>query len=261
MEDNGKYARMTAAARLFIDKVSKDNGDRTKIGIVPFSEYVLATLPGGMIRGTPAEDANKQMKVCLRNRDYPYSTEDATPTTTIDASRWPSIPADDPACKAYVDGNLALRDLTDDFNGIKDALSGMRPTSYTNIALASEMGFHMLAPNRPFETARDFSEQDLKKIMILLTDGMQTVSATGPSGGPSTLDADESTAEVCTNAKAEGIRIFTVAYDINEERVRTLLSGCASSATTYFEPTGVSGIDEVFDEIFSMISESAWLSK
>ena len=70
-----------------------------------------------------------------------------------------------------------------------------------------------------------------------------------------------STAEVCTNAKAEGIRIFTIAYDITEERVRTLLSGCATSASTYFEPNGVAGIDDVFDDIFSMISESAWLSK
>ena len=92
MNDNGKYSRMTAAARQFIDKVAQDNGERTKIGIVPFSEYVLATLPGGMIRGTPVEDANTPMTVCLQNRDYPYSTEDATPTTTIDGSRWPSIP-------------------------------------------------------------------------------------------------------------------------------------------------------------------------
>jgi hypothetical protein len=83
----------------------------------------------------------------------------------------------------------------------------------------------------------------------------------GPGSAVSTLAADESTAEVCTNAKAEGIRIFTIAYDIDEERVRTLLSGCASSATSYFEPAGVASIDDVFDEIFSMITESAWLSK
>ena len=261
MNDNGKYSRMTAAARQFIDKVSKDNGERTKIGIVPFSEYVLATLPGGMIRGTAAGDANTPMTVCLQNRDYPYSTEDATPTTTIDGSRWPGVAVSDPKCQAYVNGNLALRDLTDDFDGLKNALSDMNPTALTNIALASEMGFHLLAPNRPFDTARDFSDENLKKIMILLTDGMQTVPATGPNGGPSTLDADDSTAEVCINAKAEGIRIFTIAYDITEERIRTLLSGCATSASTYFEPNGVAGIDDVFDDIFSMISESAWLSK
>jgi Flp pilus assembly protein TadG len=261
MNDNSKYVRMTAAAQQFIDKVSKDRGDRTKVGIVPFSEYVHATVPGGMIRGTAAEDANTPMTTCLLNRDYPYSTEDSTPTTSIQESRWPQVDLSDPKCQQYADGNLAVRDLTNDFDGVKDALSDMRPTGLTNIALASEMGFHLLAPNRPFETARDFSDTENKKIMILLTDGMQTVSAMGPGGTISTLAADESTAEVCANAKAEGIRIFTIAYDIDEERIRTLLSGCASSATAYFEPTGVAGIDDVFDEIFSMISESAWLSK
>jgi hypothetical protein len=261
MNDNDKYIRMTAAAQEFIAKIAADRGDRTTIGIVPFSEYVHATVPGGMIRGTPAADATTPMTTCLLNRDYPYSTEDSTPSTSIQESRWPQVDLSDPKCQAYANGNLAVRDLTDDFDGVKDALSDMRPTGLTNIALASEMGFHLLAPNRPFETARDFSDTDNKKMMILLTDGMQTVPASGPGGAVSTLAADESTAEVCTNAKAEGIRIFTIAYDITEERIRTLLSGCATSASSYFEPNGVAGIDAVFDEIFSMITESAWLSK
>ena len=261
MNDDGKYSRMTAAAQQFIQKVSSDRGDRTKIGIVPFSEYVHATLPGGMIRGTPAGEANTLTTTCLLNRDYPYSATDTTPSSSIDASRWPQVTLADPKCQAYANGNLAVRDLTDDFTELKDALSDMRPTGLTNIALASEMGFHMLAPNRPFEAARDFSDDNLEKILILLTDGMQTVSAMGPGGAVSTVAADEVTAEVCVNAKTENIRIFTIAYDISEERIRTLLSGCASNPNSYFEPAGVASIDDVFDEIYTQIAESAWLSK
>jgi hypothetical protein len=252
---------MTAAARDFITKVATDRGDRSKVGIVPFSEYVHATVPGGMIRGTPAGDANTPMTTCLLNRDYPYSAGDSTPSSSIDASRWPQVELSDPKCQEYADGNLAVRDLTNDFTSLGDALSDMEPTGLTNIALASEMGFHMLAPNRPFETARDFSDAHLQKVLVLLTDGMQTVSAMGPSGDVSTLAADETTAEVCANAKAEGIRIFTIAYDINEERIRDLLSGCASSPASYFEPAGVAGIDDVFEEIYAQIAESAWLSR
>lgn len=261
MNDDDKYIRMTAAAQDFIAKISAARADRTKIGIVPFSEYVHATVPGGMIRGTPAGDANTPMTTCLLNRDYPYAATDSTPVTTIAGSRWPQVDLSDPKCQAYSNGNLAVRDLSSDFSDVSDALSDMRPTGLTNISLASEMGFHMLAPSRPFETARDFSDTALRKIMILLTDGMQTVPAQGPSGNTSTLDADETTAEVCTNAKAEGIVLFTIAYDIHEQRIRDLLSGCASGPTAYFEPSGVSGIDEVFEEIYSQISESAWISK
>lgn len=261
MRDNDKYLRMTQAANEFIQKVSDDRGDRTKIGIVPFSEYVLATLPGGMLRGTPAGDANTPMTVCLLNRGYPYSATDSTPSTSIAASRWPYVPLTDPNCQAYQTNKLGVRDLSSDFQGVKNALTSMQPTWKTNISLATELGFHMLAPNRPFETARDFSDAYLQKVMILLTDGVQTSNAEGPDGSVSTIAADEVTAEICTTAKAEGVRIFSIAYDITEERVRTLLAGCASSPGSYFEPTGVAGIGDVFDEIYAQIAESAWLSK
>ena len=51
MVHNDKYIRMRNAATAFIDKVAHDRGDRTKIGIVPFSKYVYAALPGSVIRG------------------------------------------------------------------------------------------------------------------------------------------------------------------------------------------------------------------
>ncbi len=40
-----------------------------------------------------------------------------------------------------------------------------------------------------------------------------------------------------------------------------LLSGCASSQTSYYEPTGVSGIGDVFEDIYEQIAESAWISR
>ena len=261
MNSNDKYIRMTAAAQDFITRVADDRGDRTKIGVVPFSEYVHATVPGGMLLGTPASEANILTTTCLLNREYPYSATDQTPATSIPGSRWAYVDISDARCQAYANGNLAVRDLTSDFTSVKEALSAMRPTGLTNIALASEMGFHMLAPNRPFEAAREFTDPDTRKIMVLLTDGMQTVPAEGPSGNISTLDADETTAEVCANAKAEGISIYTIAYDIHDQRIRDLLTGCATDPADYFEPSGVAGIDDVFDEIFAQIAESAWLSE
>ena len=48
MQDNDKYVRMTSAAQAFIDKIATERPTTTKIGIVPFSEYVLATYMDGM---------------------------------------------------------------------------------------------------------------------------------------------------------------------------------------------------------------------
>jgi Flp pilus assembly protein TadG len=261
MVTNDKFIRMRNAAMSFINKVKQDRADRTKIGIVPFSKYVYASVPGAMIRGTNAGQAATMMNACLTNRDYPYSTTDQTPSSTIDPSRWPQVDPADPDCQAYAAKDLRVRDLTDDFPGLVSAIAGMQPQNLTNISLGTEIGWQLLSPNAPFETARDYSDGNLQKIMIVLTDGMQTVAAEGPDGTTSVAAANQTTAELCTNIKATGIRVFTIAYDVDDTAVYSLLSGCASSPGDYHEVHDASDIGEVFDDIYAQINESAWLSK
>jgi len=260
MRASDKYIRMTDAARSFIRKIKEDRADGSKVGIVPFSEYVHATLPGGHIRDTPPASVNTPMQACLLNRGYPYSATADAPFSGNPASRWPQADPSDPKCQAYPAGNLTVHDLTADFDSLDSALAGMEPAGLTNIALAAEMGWHLLTPDAPFDTARPYSDMHVQKIMILLTDGMQTVSAEGPSGS-STLAADEVTAELCAGAKAEGVRIYTIAFDIDEARIQDLLRGCASSAGNYYDARESADIAGVFDSIFAQISESVWLSR
>jgi hypothetical protein len=260
MLDNDKYIRMTAAARNFIARIGAEKAERTKIGIVPFSEYVYATMLGRDIRGSAAGSANKPVTACLVNRDFPYSASDETPLNTVEASRWPAADPASPECQAYPANKLRVQDLTSDYDGLGDALAQMQPANLTNIALATEMGWHMLSPNRPFETARDYSDPMVKKILILLTDGVQTVNAHGPGGDVSTQAADETTAELCRAMKAEGVRVFTIAYDIEEQRVHDLLSNCSGPAG-FHEAKESTDISAVFDDIYSQIAESVWLSR
>jgi Flp pilus assembly protein TadG len=261
MAENDKYVRMTDAATDFIDKIAVERGERTKIAIVPFSDYVYAAVPAGHIRGTRSSEARQMRTACLINRDYPYAATDERPRNGVDGSRWPQADPGNAKCQAYAAGNLQVRDLSNDFVGLSSALESMRPTNLTNISLATEMGFHVLSPGAPFETARDFNEKNLEKVLILLTDGMQTMDAMGPGGAVSTEAADEVTAETCDNMADSRIRVFTIAYDIEEERVRDLLSGCASAAENYHEATGAADISGVFEAIYQQIAESVWLSK
>lgn len=261
MHTNNKYVRMTNAARSFIRKVGDDRGDRSKIGIVPFSEYVYATLPGGYIRGTPPHAANTPTTACLLNRAYPYSASGEAPYAGAVDSRWPPVAATEPKCQAYAAGNLVVRDLSDNFDGLDQALASMQPAGLTNIALAAEMGWLMLTPDMPFDEAGPYSDMHLQKVMILLTDGMQTVKAEGPGGETSVLEADEVTAELCQSAKDEGITIYTIAYDISDQRIEDLLLGCASDPGSYFDASQAADIAGVFDSIYAQITESVWLSR
>jgi Flp pilus assembly protein TadG len=286
MHQNSKYTRMTAAAREFIEKVEEERGDRTKIGIIPFSEFVYAEVSDLDVRppevqGSGAWDGGStydgdvdwqgglptggggggsSSAKCLINRDYPYSTTNETPTGLI-ATRWRQADEDSSRCQAYQDGGLQARDLTDDFEGLSEALANMQPVGWTNIALATEMGWHMLSPNEPFETARDFSDPYVRKILVVLTDGKQTIPATGPSGESSLEQANLTTSELCEEIKDDDIMLYTIAYDVDDTSVYTLMSDCASSPSAYFEVHDSSGIGAVFEEIFSQIAESAWLSR
>lgn len=259
MRDNDKYIRMTKAAQEFISKIGQERHDDTKIGIVPFSEFVYATVRGGDVRGTPPNSFGVPITACLKNRDYPYSATVGTPDTSVEASRWPAAGPTEAFCQDYGPKGLAAHDLTSDFAGLVAALSEMQPVEKTNIALGTEIGWHMLSADAPFEEASELN--DTQKILIILTDGVQTVEASGPGGQFTTLAADETTAELCQNAKKANIRIFSIAYDIMDPRVRTLLSGCASDADSYHEPKDADDISVVFREIFDDINDTVWLRR
>ncbi len=284
MTQNNKYSRMTSAAQDFISKVAASRGDRTKIGIVPFSEFVYADVADTDVR-TPETGGGNEWDTsptydgsgswgsgsasggpttlsakCLLNRDYPYSTTSDTPTGAT-ASKWQQADPNSARCQAYKSGGLKARDLTNDFTGLINALAGMHPVGWTNIALATEMGWHMLSPNEPFTAALPYSDPYVKKILILLTDGVQTIEAMGPTGDVSIDGANRTTAEVCDNIKADNIALYTIAYDVDNPDVYDLLSGCASGASNYFEVDDSSGIGAVFNAIFDQIAESSWLSR
>ncbi len=283
MNQNSKYTRMTTAARDFIAKVAANRADRTKIGIIPFSEFVYADVADTDVRapdtsgghpwdggstwdgssswsGGSSTSTGTATAKCLLNRDYPYSVTNETPVGAT-ASKWEQADPTSSRCKAYEDGGLKARDLTDDFTGLSNALSGMHPVGWTNISLATEMGYHMLSPNEPFETARDFSDPYVRKILVLLTDGVQTIEAMGPTGEVSIDGANHTTAELCENVKADDISLYTIAYDVDDTSVYDLLSACASGPGAYFEVHDSSGIGAVFDAIYDQIAESAWLSR
>ena len=115
-------------------------------------------------------------------------------------------------------------------------------------------GWNMLNSEQPLTvaaTAADAKTLGLQKALVLMTDGANTVKPSGNSfvvQNPPT-DANALTAKLCTNIKAEGIIIYSVAFAINNSATETMLKNCASGPDNFYNATSSSDLQRAFQRI------------
>lgn len=263
MEDFGKLASAKAAAQSFFDDLqSIQNGDNIKAAIVPFGGTVGVTLPSNLFLSSPyfpdydGSSANSTLTTCTGDRPYPYNMSDDSPIASNDDTKLGTYAGGyfgwDPSlhCRERViDKNLIIEPLTTDLNHLKTQLAGMDATIYTHLALGMGFGQHVLSPKAPYTQAASFSDSNVKKKLIFLTDGAQTTPAHTPPGwsGDSwerIYEAKHRMSAVCENLKNQGVEIYVIAYDYlkgtyagyiegDEEQV---MRACSSGPDYYFQP-------------------------
>jgi Flp pilus assembly protein TadG len=173
--------------------------------------------------------------------------------------------------------------LTNDFDALRAGVSAMIASGNTDVPLGTMWGWHTLSPSAPFGDGRAYDTERLKKIMIIMTDGENVMSAaSNPNdstyngngyiwqnrlGITSGSNADRrarmddrfdsataGTEDMCGNIKTKGIEVYTVAVEVNA-RVQDLLRRCATDNAHYFEVNSASGIGDAFDRIAGAIEK------
>lgn len=256
-----KYIAMRNAAKQLITDLETANPDKVKFGLVPFSHHVYTTLPKSYVLG---QSGSGNWTGCTQDRKYPYNLTDATPTSD-DNTKWgqPQAPVHaSSGCSGYVSHNLKIMPLTNDFTALKGQLDSMTPYAWTHVALGVEFGFHLLSDNAPFTEGTSYSDVETKKVMVVLTDGEQTEPAFGPGSVRSVSQGDLNLEALCANAKAKGITIMTVAYDLADSAQRNRLRNCATDPNTnFFVATDTAAVASAFDSIKSAITAQVFISK
>ncbi|HEY8615764.1 TadE/TadG family type IV pilus assembly protein [Phenylobacterium sp.] len=170
-----------------------------------------------------------------------------------------------------------IRRLTTDLQQVKTDIAAMTATGETNIPLGLVWGWHTLTPNAPFSDGRAYNTPHLRKIVILMTDGDNTMYDSGtdnasyygglgfiwqnmlPGLGTSSTLAQRQTAmngrlsALCTAMKARRIEIYTVRVEVSGGS-STLLQNCASSPDKFFEVSQASQLGAAFDAIAAAIT-------
>ena len=65
---------------------------------------------------------------------------------------------------------------------------------------------------------------------------------------------DEMLIDVCDEAKAEGIRVYTIGFDIDSTNIHSLLRECASDEAMYFNSPTSSALETAFSSIATDLS-------
>lgn len=256
MNSHGKYDRMAEAAIEMIESLEVAAEDvNFKVGLVPFSAMVRTSMSASYVNQS---SSGTTWTGCTQDRAYPYNTGVATPGTNQD-SKWGYIEGSGEnngnyGCSAYDNKHLTIRPLSTDLESVKDQLEAMRPLGNTNIALGAEFGWNLLDPALPFAEAAPYTDQNTRKYLVLLTDGVQTSKEWGNGNNRSVGNAQSNLLALCSGMRAKDITVFTIAYDITDPAVTNLLQSCAPGR--YFEPA-VNGNDlsAVFSEITAQITD------
>jgi hypothetical protein len=167
--------------------------------------------------------------------------------------------------------------LTSSRLAIEDKIAGLVASGNTNVAQGTMWAWRVLSPAEPFTEGRSYRDQTNRKVMIVMTDGdnyLQTKSQHNRSvyaaygfGGQDRLGAtytddgymntiNTKTLAACTNAKAEGITVYTVAFGTSISSTGLeLLRACANSSDHAFIASNETALIQTFQAIAREISK------
>ncbi len=165
----------------------------------------------------------------------------------------------------------ALTPLTNDYGLVRSRVKQLNAQGNTNIMEGVAWGHRVLTPGEPFAGASDPKKSSAEKIMVVLTDGANTLGNTntplgshyssfgyladgrlGMAAGSSSATngaMNERTVAACKYAKDYGITVYTIRLEEPDVKTGTMLQQCASSPEHYFDAPSRSQLDDVFKAI------------
>ncbi len=214
-----------------------------EVGMAPFARYVNVgtSTTGRPWLEVPPLGGGDVWNGCVGSRPYPDNTFDAN---------FNSIPVPgilNASCPQ------AVTPLTDNLSELETAIDNMAADYGTYIAGGLSWGLRLLSNNKPFNEARPKAQIANKngfKTIILLTDGANTRAPDYPTHNSNDDDlANQLTTEICNIAKADDIRIYTIAFEVSDPDTEALLRDCASEDGGYFDADNPSLLEAAFSTI------------
>jgi Flp pilus assembly protein TadG len=152
--------------------------------------------------------------------------------------------------------------LTTSKGAITLALAKMDVTGETYVGAGLFWGQALISSDAPFTEGMSYAEmqaQEAIKAIVLMTDGENTASPDDWGGhyDNNVFEANTNTKDLCAEIKGKGVRIYTIAFDVTDAAIITLMRDCASDPTYFYEAKNSVQLSEAFDAIGSNLTELA----
>ncbi len=280
MAQSGKITALQSAAKSLIDKLmatAGSNGD-VYISIVPFAnvvnigtgyknqvwmDYSNWSTSGSIEEGWQCAltyNSRQQKMVCgsvannisnwngcVMDRTQPYDVQSDPPSVLGILGTY--VPADQSSyCPTPV------IPLSYNVTQLKQTIDAMSPSGGTNQPIGLFWAWMTLLQQTPFNAPAKTAGVVYTDVIILMSDGLNTMDRWYGDGYSPSPDVDNRQALLCSNIKATGVLIYTIQVNTDGDPVASSLQNCASN-NQFYPTTTASGIATAFDAIGTSLTK------
>lgn len=151
-----------------------------------------------------------------------------------------------------------IRPLTTNLKNVKKTIKSMNARGETYMPAGLAWGWRALDNNQPLTEAAKAKKgvKKSEKVLVLMTDGDNTKSKKNIyHTGNDAKDANDTTEDLCQAIKGSEITVYTIAYEVTDNKTKSLLQGCASDKTKYFDAKNAQDLNEAFEAIGEALNE------
>ncbi|HEY6831105.1 MAG TPA: pilus assembly protein TadG, partial [Pseudolabrys sp.] len=188
---------------------------------------------------------------CITDRDM---TQVPNTTTDYDQSAQnpdPTVPASLFPAEQYGSCPVAMMGLNYNWASMSSLVDSMQPNGNTNQPIGLVWAWQSLVGGGPLVAPLTSSDYQYQKIIILLSDGLNTEDRwySSQSQVDNRMYQTSNGSGTCANIKASGITIYTIQVNTGGDPTSTLLKNCASDSTKFFIVTSANQILTTFNKI------------
>lgn len=167
---------------------------------------------------------------------------------------------------------MEVTDLTTDVAFLRDQVDSMEAGygAGTNVAQGMVWGWRMLSPEAPFTRGAEYDDDEVQKILIVLTDGVNVISSDyshhlgsaytsygfiednrlGTTSINNGVDqVNQKMEQICQSVKDEGIIIYSITFQISDDDLEQVFKDCATVHENYYNVTTNEGLSIAFNAI------------